>query len=51
MSKNEQIMRIVLLITLLFLINCGGGFDVESADAQDIKKSILGPDSSEVLYE
>ena len=50
-SKNEQIMRIILLIILLYLVNCGGGFDAESADAQDIKKTILGPDSSEALSE
>ena len=44
-------MRIILLIILLCLISCGGGFDAESADAQDIKESILGPDSLEMLSE
>jgi hypothetical protein len=44
-------MRIILLIIVLCLINCGGGFDEESSGAQDIRESILGPDSSEVLYE
>ena len=43
-------MRIILLI-IVILVNCGGGFDAESGDAQDIKKTILGPDSSEALSE
>ncbi len=50
-QKNEQIIRFILLTVFLCLINCGGGFDAESADAQEIKESILGPDSSEILYE
>lgn len=49
--KNEQIIRLILLITLLCLISCGGGFDAESAGAQDIIESILGPDSLEMLSE
>lgn len=49
--KNEQIMRTILLIILLCLINCGGGFEVESPEAQDISDSILGRDSSSEMHE
>ena len=36
---------VVIIFSLLFLVGCGGGFDNDSVNAENIDKSIFGPDS------
>lgn len=43
--KNERLLVFILLLLLISLLNCGGGFEEESLGAKDFSQSIFGPDS------